>query len=146
MNPDFEALLAELNAAEARYLVVGAYAVALHSRPRATGDLGLWVEPTPANATRVHRALQAFGAPLADLSEADLQKPDLVFQIGVPPRRIDILTSLAGLSFADAWISRVQGELGRVPCGFLGRADLIRNKRATGRPRDLADLSDLGES
>lgn len=145
MNPDFEALLAELNGADARFLVVGAYAVALHSRPRATGDLDLWVEPTPTNAARVHRALRAFGAPLADLSETDLQQPDLVYQIGVPPRRIDILTSLDGLTFSEAWPSRVQGALGRVACSFLGRADLIRNKRATGRPRDLADLADLGE-
>ena len=145
MNPDFEALLAELNHAEERYLVVGAYALALHSRPRATGDLDIWVEPTPANATRVHRALMAFGAPLSDLSEADLQRPDLVFQIGIPPRRVDILTSLTGLTFEAAWTGRAQGWLGSAPCAFLGRAELVRNKRAGGRPRDLADLADLGE-
>ena len=146
MNPDFEALLEELNAAEARYLVVGAYALALHARPRATGDLDVWVEPTAENAARIHRALRAFGAPLADLSVADLVGPDLVYQIGVPPRRVDILTSLSGLDFARSWPHRVRASLGRVACDFLSRADLITNKRAVGRPRDLADLEDLGET
>lgn len=144
MNPDFEALLEELNAAEALYMVVGAYALALHSRPRATGDLDLWVEPTPENAARVHRALEAFGAPLGAISVADLSQPDLVYQIGVPPRRIDLLTSLSGLSFAKAWPNRVRASLGRTECSFIGRDDLVTNKRAVGRPRDLADLDDLG--
>ena len=145
MNPEFIALLRELFAAEARFLVVGAYALARHARPRATGDLDLWVKPTPENAGRVHRALQAFGAPLADLSEADLCTPNLVYQIGVPPRRIDILTSLTGLEFDEAWASRVPGHIGEVECPFIGREQLIRNKLALGRARDLADLEALGE-
>ena len=145
MNPDFEALLEELIAADARFLVVGAYALAHHARPRATGDLDLLVEPTPENAARVHRALLAFGAPVSDLTVDELSKPDLVFQIGVEPRRIDILTSLTGVRFDDAWESRARGTLGRVSCSFLGRDALIRNKRALGRPRDLADLEALGE-
>lgn len=144
MNPDFEALLEELNAAEVRYMVVGAYALALHSRPRATGDLDVWVEPTPENAARAHRALQAFGAPLGDITADDLTKPDLVYQIGVQPRRVDLLTTLSGLSFTTAWPNRVHGQFGRVACTFIGRDDLITNKRAVGRPRDLADLDDLG--
>lgn len=145
VNPDFVALLRELSAAEARFLVVGAYALARHARPRATGDLDLWVDPTPANASRVHQALRAFGAPLAELSEADLTEPDLVFQIGVAPRRIDIMTSLTGIAFAEAWDSRVPGRIGDADCSFLGREQLIRNKRALGRPRDLADIEALGE-
>ena len=144
MNPDFEALLEELNAAEARYMVVGAYALALHSRPRATGDLDLWVEPTPENAARVLRALAAFGAPLAGITETDLAQDELVYQIGVPPRRIDLMTTLSGLSFSMAWPNRVRTRLGRIECAFIGRDDLITNKRAVGRPRDLADLDDLG--
>jgi hypothetical protein len=145
VNPDFVTLLRELSAAEARFLVVGAYALAHHARPRATGALDVWVEPTPANAERVHRGLRAFGAPLADLSAAELAQPDLVYQIGVAPRRIDILTSLTGLSFPEAWAGRAEGPFGDTRCSFLGRAEFVRNKRAVGRPRDLADLEALGE-
>lgn len=144
VNPDFVALLRELSTAGARYLIVGAYALSYHARPRATGDLDIWVEPTPENAARVHRALLAFGAPLADLTEGDLARPDLVYQIGVAPRRVDILTTATGLTFSDAWERREEAPFGDVTCAFLGREDLIRNKRAVGRPRDLADLEDLG--
>jgi hypothetical protein len=143
VNPDFVALLRELGAAEARFLVVGAYAVSFHARPRTTGDLDVWIEPTPQNAARVIRALTSFGAPMLELSEADLAKPEVVYQIGVPPRRIDLLTSLTGLTFEEAWRDRVLGRLGEVEVPFIGRAALIRNKRALGRPRDLADLESL---
>jgi hypothetical protein len=124
-----------LSAAEARFLVVGAYAVAFHSRPRATGDLDVWVEPTPINAGRVLGALRAFGAPLADLTEADLARPDTVFQVGVPPRRIDLLTSLTGVAFQEAWPGRVEGRFGDVSCPIIGRDALVQNKRGRGRPR-----------
>ena len=143
MNPDFAALLRELSAAEARFMVVGGYAVSFHSRPRATGDIDVWVEPTAANAARVFRALRAFGAPLQDLVEADLAQPEVVYQIGVPPRRIDLLTSLTGLNFDEAWAERTPGLLGGLEVHFLGREALIRNKRALGRARDLADLESL---
>jgi len=143
MNPDFVALLRELSAAEARFMVVGGYAVSFHSRPRATGDIDVWVEPTTANAARVFRALRAFGAPLQDLAEADLAQPDVVYQIGVPPRRIDLLTSLTGLSFDEAWKDRTPGQLGGLEVAFIGREALILNKRALGRARDLADLESL---
>ncbi len=146
MNQDYLELLRDLSAAEARFLVVGAFALAIHARPRATGDLDLWVEATPENAARVYRALRAFGAPLADLKEADLTQSGVVYQIGMAPRRVDILTSLTGLTFAEAWASRVHGRLGEFACDFIGRDALIRNKRAVGRPRDLADLADLEES
>ena len=145
MNPDFVALLREFSAAEVRFLIVGAYALAHHARPRATGDLDVWVEPTAVNAERVHRALRAFGAPLADLSAADLTQPELVYQIGIPPRRIDILTSLTGLTFDEAWNARAEGPFGDTRCPYLGREAFVRNKRAVGRPRDLADLEALGE-
>ena len=145
MNPDFVALLRELSAADARFLIVGAYALAHHARPRATGDLGLWIDATPENAAHVHRALRAFGAPLTDLSEADLVRPDLVYQIGIAPRRIDILTSLTGITFDEAWGSREAGRFGEAECFYIGREALIRNKRALGRARDLADLESLGE-
>ena len=146
MNPAFVGLLRALSEADARYLIVGAYAVTFHSRPRATGDLDIWVEATPGNAARVMPALEAFGAPLQELSAADLVTPGIVYQIGVPPRRIDILTSLTGLTFDEAWRGHVTGPFGDLECPFIGRAELARNKRALGRPRDLADLEMLGES
>jgi hypothetical protein len=145
VNPDFVDLLRALSATEARFLVVGAYAVSLHARPRATGDIDVWIDATPDNASRVFRALGAFGAPLADLSESDLATPGIVFQIGVPPRRIDILTSLTGVTFAEAWPDRVLVDIEGIACPFIGRDALLRNKRALGRPRDLADLELLGE-
>ena len=143
MNPDFVDLLRALSAAEVRFLVVGAYAVTFHARPRATGDLGLWLDPSPENARRAWGALRDFGAPMAGLTEQDLATPRLVFQLGVEPRRIDLLTSLTGLEFDSAWPRRVAGTFGDVPCHYLSREDLLVNKRALGRPRDLADVEML---
>src|SRR5213592_4361845 len=99
MNPDFVDLLRAFIAADVRFLIVGAYALALHGRPRATGDLDVWIEATPVNARRVLHALAEFGAPLNDFSEADLAAPGVVYQIGVRPGRIDILTELSGITF-----------------------------------------------
>lgn len=140
MNEDFRDLLRAFCDAEVRFLVVGAYAVAAHAEPRATGDLDLWVDPAPENARRVHAALRAFGAPLDALSEADLSTPDVVFQIGLPPRRIDILTSITGVEFDASWPGRVAVSYGGVECFVIGREALIENKRRLGRARDLADL------
>jgi hypothetical protein len=116
-----------------------------HEESRVSRDLDLWIDATAENAQRVHRALRAFGAPLSDLEASELTEPDLVYQIDVPPRRIDILTSLTGLPFAEAWDTRIPGRLGGVECFFLGRDALVRNKRGLGRARDLADLEALGE-
>jgi hypothetical protein len=122
----------------------GAYALAHHGRPRATGDLDVWIDPTPLNAPRVMRALAAFGAPLDDISETDFARPGVVFQTGVAPGRIeDILTELTGLTFGGAWPSRASGKFGDLMVDFLGRDEFIRNKRATGRLKDLADIEDL---
>jgi hypothetical protein len=142
-NSDFEEILLAFNAASVDYLVVGAYAVAAHARPRATGDIDLWVERSADNARRVFRALAGFGAPLDGISEGTFREPDIVFQIGVAPVRIDILTSIDGLSFAQAWPNRVAATIGDVPTQVLGRLDLIRNKKASGRPKDFADLERL---
>ena len=140
MNQDFLDLLRALSAADARFVIVGAYAVAFHGEPRATGDLDLWVEPTAENARRVHAALSAFGAPLDDLTVEDLARDDLVFQMGLPPRRIDLLTSITGVRFDEAWAARVPGHYGDVPVAVIGRDALIKNKRALGRPKDLLDI------
>lgn len=140
MSPDFRDLLSEFNAAGVEYLVVGAYALAAHGRVRATGDLDVWVKPVPENAKRVLAALRAFGAPLQSLTEQDLSRPDLVFQIGNEPMRIDILTSIDAVDFQAAWNNRFTTRLGDQPVGVLSAADLIKNKRAVARPQDLADV------
>lgn len=146
MIADFRDLLAELVANEVRFLVVGAHALAALGVPRVTADLDLWVEPTPANAGRTWRALAAFGAPLANLNirETDLVRPEQVMQLGLPPYRIDILTSISGVGFPEAWAGRLGGTLFDVPVAFIGREAFIRNKRASGRPKDLEDLRALG--
>lgn len=145
MNPDFVEMLAALHAAGAEYLIVGAHALAAHGRPRATGDLDIWVRPSAANAHRVYAALRHFGAPLHDLTEPELTSADLVFQIGVPPARIDILTSISGVTFDECWDGRITVLISELPVTVIGRSCLIRNKRASGRKRDLADLEALGE-
>ena len=143
MNPDFLDLLRAFIAADVRFLVVGAYALAHHGRPRATGDLDVWVDATPANAPRVMRALAAFGAPTSDITERDFAVPGVVFQMGVPPGRIDVVTELTGLSFDEAWPDRDAGMFGDVGVDFLGRDAFVRNKRATGRAKDLGDIDGL---
>jgi hypothetical protein len=140
---DFADLLRAFIAHEVRFLLIGAYALAVHGRPRATGDLDVWVEPTPENAGRVLAALRAFGAPLADLTERDLATPGVVFQIGIAPLRIDLLTSASGVEFGPAWAARTDALFEDVRAPVIGKRDLIANKRATGRPRDLADIADL---
>jgi len=148
VNEDFLDLLGALIAAEARFLVVGAHAMAVHGVPRATGDLDVWVSTEAANADRVWEALLRFGAPVAAMgvSRQDLSRPEQVVQIGLPPRRIDILTSISGVSFDEAWGGRVTHEVGGLAVPFLGRDELVRNKRATGRTKDRADLEALGET
>ena len=141
-NDDFEDIVAALVAHDARFLIVGAHAMALHGVPRATGDLDILVEPTPANAQRVFAALASFGAPVAapGVTMADFARAGTVYQMGLPPRRIYILTSISGLSFAEADATKAVREMpNELP--FLGLEALIANKRASGRPKDLADLA-----
>lgn len=140
LNPDFKDMLSALIAEEAEFLVVGAYAMAAHGVPRATGDLDFWINRSEENADRVLRALRAFGAPTSDLSPTEFTDPDLIFQIGVEPNRIDIITSIDGVDFADAWKARMITHIEGLDVPVLGRAHLIDNKRAVGRPKDIADL------
>jgi hypothetical protein len=132
-------MFAALNGSEAEYLLVGGYAVAFHGQPRYTKDLDLWVNPTEPNARRVFRALREFGAPMADLTEAELARPGLIFQMGMPPNRIDVLTSIEGVAFQEAWAERLQTTYGDQSVPVIGLRHLIRNKRAVGRPQDLLD-------
>ena len=143
MNQDFVDLLRAFIAAEVRFLIVGAYALAIHGRPRATGDLDVWIEPTAENAGRVMQALASFGAPMSDIREADFTTAGVTYQIGVAPGRIDILTDLTGLDFDEVWPDRVRKPFGDVTVDFIGRDAFIRNKRATGRAKDLGDIEGL---
>lgn len=148
MNEDFLDLLSALIEQGARFMVVGAHAMAVHGVPRATGDLDVWVDPSGDNPGRVLAALTNFGAPVDSLglSAADFAQSGRVVQIGQPPRRLDLLNALSGLEFEDAWPDRVTHRIGTLDVPFIGRQHLIRNKRATGRAKDLADLEALGES
>jgi hypothetical protein len=143
MNDDFLDLLIELNAANARFMVIGGYAVGVHGYPRATKDLDVWVEPALDNAQRVIVALRAFNAPLGDLSAQDLATPGIGFMMGRPPSRIDILTEIAGLEFDETWSRRILRKFGTVECPVISLDDLIVNKRAAGRPQDLVDADEL---
>lgn len=143
INPDFRDLFAALNAAGARYLLVGGYALAIHGEPRFTKDLDVWVEANTDNASRVWNALIEFGAPLANLRRDDLTTPGLVFQLGVPPNRIDILTAIDGVSFDEAWSDRASATYGDQPIAVISKAHLIQNKRATGRAQDALDATNL---
>ena len=143
MNRDWIDLLAAFNALEVDYLVVGAHALAAHGHVRATKDLDVWVRPSRDNAPRVIRALTAFGAPLHDLTAEDLAHPGIIFQIGVPPLRIDVITAIDGVEFAAAWPDRVIVNLDGTPVPVISRHHLIANKKASGRLQDLADVERL---
>ena len=141
MNRDFVEMLSALSAEGVEFLLVGAYAMAAHGWPRATGDIDIWVNPTSENAERVLRALRRYGAPLFDLTAEDLTRTDTVFQIGVPPGRVDILSGVSGLTFEEAWSSRITAPIGDLTVPVIGFDALLKNKLATGRPKDLADVA-----
>lgn len=144
---DFLDLLRAFCKHDVDFLVVGAYAMAAHGVPRATGDLDVWVRPTAENAKKVHAALAEFGAPLDEhkVHPEDFTQSGTVYQIGLPPRRIDILTSISGVSFEQAWPGRLEVKIGELTVPFLGKRDLIRNKKASGREKDLLDAKTLQE-
>jgi hypothetical protein len=146
MNPDFRDLLSEFCAEGVEFLLVGAHALAVHGYVRATKDLDVWVRPDPENAKRTLGALASFGAPLENLTEADLGKRGTVFQIGVPPLRIDIVTEIDGVEFSDAWPERLQVDLAGLTVPVISRRHLLVNKRATGRLQDRADVERLEKS
>jgi len=148
LNEDFRDFLAALIETGARFLVVGAHAMAVHGVPRATGDIDVWIATDDENTERAWTALLRFGAPVEAMgvSRDDLRRADQVVQIGLPPRRIDLLTSISGVDFEEAWAGRVLHEVAGLAVPFIGRAHLVRNKRAAGRAKDIADLEALGET
>lgn len=143
---DFKELLALLNSHNVDYIVVGAYALALHGHPRFTGDLDIYVKPEPQNASLILATLKEFGFGSLELEEKDFTEPHRVIQLGVPPVRIDLLTSLSGLTWEDAAGGQIQGELDGIPVFFLGKSEYIRNKKALGRHKDIADAETLEEN
>ena len=143
MNADFSDMLSALNAEGVEYLLVSGHALAAHGFPRATRDIDLWLHPTAANAARALRALARFGAPCGDLTSGDLARKGTIFQIGVAPNRIDLLTMIDGVEFEDAWSGRTETRIGSLRVPVIGRDALVRNKRASGRPQDVADAARL---
>jgi len=143
-QPDFRDLLALFNKHRVEYLIAGAYALAFHGAPRFTGDIDLLVRANEENATRILTALEEFGFGSVGITPEDLIKPAMVIQLGVAPARVDLLTSLTGVSEEDAFASRVPGQYGDVPVCYLGLEEFILNKKALGRRKDLADLEAIG--
>jgi hypothetical protein len=141
VNPDFRDMLSAFRAEGVEFLLVGAYALAVHGLPRATGDLDLWIGIAGDNPNRVWRALKRFGAPLDGLTIPDLARADMVVQIGIAPQRVDVLTGIDGVEFPAAWAARLEVELDGLVIPVLSRELLIRNKRAAGRPQDVADVA-----
>ena len=140
MNSDFSDLLREFCAAGVRFLLVGAHALAVHAEPRATGDLDVWIAADKGNAARVYAALANFGAPLENVTVADFTCDDLIYQMGVVPVRIDVITAVDGISFDEAWSGRVEVDIDGIKVPVIGRVAFLANKRASGRPKDLADV------
>lgn len=138
---DFEELFGFFARQEVKAVIVGAHAIAFHAKPRYTKDLDLLLEPTDENARRVLAALEEFGFGGLGITVADLNEPGRILQLGQPPNRIDLLTSIDGVSWDDVWNGRVEGSYGNARVFYIGRSELIRNKTAAGRPQDLADLS-----
>lgn len=144
LGPDFKEFVGYCERHEVRYLIVGGYAVGFHGHVRYTKDLDIWIEATPQNAKRVLHALDEFGFASVGLTEADFLEPGSVIQLGYPPNRLDLLTQPDGVTFVDCWSARETVDLDGVTANVIGFDDLVANKRASGRARDLADIEDLG--
>lgn len=145
LNRDFRDMFSALFAEKAEFLIVGAYALAAHGIPRATGDLDFWIRRSEDNAHRVLRALGQYGASMDDIKLDDLLLPDLVFQMGVEPTRIDIPTSIDGVEFDEAWNERDTLRMDGLDIPLVSIRHLIQNKQAMGRPKDIADLAAIEE-
>ncbi len=144
--PDFKELFGLFNAKKVEYIIVGAHALAYHGAPRFTGDIDILVHANTLNSRRIIQALSDFGFSFPDLNEDDFTKPDNVVQLGVPPARVDILTSISGISWEEAYAGKAAGTYGDIPVFFLGKKEYVANKKASGRKKDLADLEALGEA
>lgn len=143
LSKDFKEFIELLNVHSVRYLVVGGYAVAFHGYPRYTKDLDVWIELSPENANNILKALEVFGFGSLGLKTEDFLEDDQIVQLGYPPNRIDILTTLKEIKFEDCYKERIEIEIQGVKINFIDLENLKQNKRATGRPQDLADAENL---
>ena len=146
VNSDFKDLLNLFNAYRVKYLIIGGYAVIKYTEPRYTKDLDLWIRADAKNAKAVFQALKEFGAPLTGLTPTDFAEEGYFYQMGIPPVRVDILMSISGLTFDEAWPRRVKADFDGVPVLFINRQDLIASKLAAGRPQDLIDAASLTQA
>jgi len=140
LHPDFKEMLSCLKDEEVDFIIVGAYALAAHGFPRATGDLDIWVRNDPGNALKIMRAVSKFGAPATHLSAEDFTSSDQIVQFGVEPCRIDLLTGIDGVQFDEAWQNRVSITLDNIEIPILSKQDLLKNKLETGRDKDQGDI------
>lgn len=143
LNKDFEELLHLLNSVHAKYLVVGAYAVIFYTEPRYTKDIDLWVEPTAENAEKIFNALKKFGAPIKNLTIDDLTNPNMIYQIGIEPNRIDILMGIGKMTFEHAWKNKRSSFYGNEKISMIALDDLVAAKKFAGRAKDKLDLEVL---
>lgn len=143
LNSDYKDMLQVLLDNGVKFLLVGAYAMGAHGYPRATGDIDIWVEPSAENSERIYQSMVAFGAPLHEIDEVTFTKPGVVFQIGIAPRRIDIITAISGIGFDDAYQQKQIVDMEGLSIPIISLGDLIKNKRATGRDKDRLDADQL---
>jgi len=145
IEKDFKKFIELLNKNEVRYLIVGSFAFSYYAEPRFTKDIDFYIEPTEENAKRIIKTLVEFGFDSLGLKSKDFQELDQIIQLGVAPVRIDLLTSLSGIDFPSAWRNRIKGKYGQISAIFISKADLIKNKKAVGRPQDIADVEKLNK-
>ena len=146
MSQDFKDMLSIFIKNNVKFIIVGAYALGAYIKPRSTGDIDFWIEPTSENAQKVFQSIIEFGAPLHNLTQNDLQKPGTVFQIGLPPLRIDIITKISGVNFDEAWKECARHKVLDLEVPIISKKHIIQNKKASGRPKDLLDLEELLKS
>lgn len=143
LNQDYKEMLSLFLENQVEFIIVGAYALAIHGFPRATGDIDLFIKPSEENSHKVFKCLSIFGAPINKIQPNDFSEPNVVFQIGIAPRRIDLITMLNGVSFDEAISDSKTVELESLKLPFISRINLIKNKESTGRPKDIIDVENL---
>ena len=143
LNEDYKEMLQYLLKNEVKFLIVGAYAMGIYGYPRATGDFDIWVENTKENSERIYKALSQFGAPLKEITPFTFSEKGVIFQIGVAPRRIDIISHIDGVEFKEAYKDREEVEIEALKIPFISKANLVKNKESTGREKDRMDVSYL---